>query len=294
MSANNTGPTAEAGTGPQLVLADEVLSANIKEADNTSGQGTNTGSGIKTGHIANGAATTAKLRNGAVTSAKIASGAVTDGKITGPISSAKIQQGTSTVDAVITALTNQVAALTSEVNALKTKLVNVTTSPDGHDIFITGANLHVRSGSGATDGLINGLGNIIIGYNELRLPSAVNDRTGSHNLIVGKRHNFSSFGGMVVGFFNTISGQYASVSGGASNTASGTNSSVSGGTANTANGDGSSVSGGSTNTASGFASSVSGGSSNVANGTASSVSGGSLRSVTGINDWAAGALFEDF
>ena len=292
MPANNTGPTA--GTGPQLVLADEVLSANIREADNTSGQGTNTGSGIKTGHIANGAVTTAKLRNGAVTSAKIASGAVTDGKITGPISSAKIQQGTSTVDAVITALTNQVAALTSEVNALKTKLVNVTTSPDGHDIFITGANLHVRSGSGATDGLINGLGNIIIGYNELRLPSAVNDRTGSHNLIVGKRHNFSSFGGMVVGFFNTISGQYASVSGGASNTASGTNSSVSGGTANTANGDGSSVSGGSTNTASGFASSVSGGSSNVANGTASSVSGGSLRSVTGINDWAAGALFEDF
>jgi len=132
MPANNTGPTAEAGTGPQLVLADEVLSANIKEADNTSGQRTNTGSGIKTGHIANGAVNTAKIAANAVTSGKIANGtiatadiangAVTDAKITGPVSSTKIQQGASTVDAVITVLTNQVAALTIEVNALKAKL----------------------------------------------------------------------------------------------------------------------------------------------------------------------------
>ena len=35
-------------------------------------------------------------------------------------------------------------------------------------IRITGANLQIVSGSGATDGPINGKGNLIIGYNEGR------------------------------------------------------------------------------------------------------------------------------
>lgn len=59
---------------------DSILSQHIKEADGTSGQDTNTGSGIKTGHI----------QDGAVTTSKIADGAVTDAKITGPISGSKI------------------------------------------------------------------------------------------------------------------------------------------------------------------------------------------------------------
>ena len=44
-------------------------------------------------------------------------------------------------------------------------------SRDGNDIYIDGANLHVRDGSGDTDGTVNGLGNLIVGYNESRAPS---------------------------------------------------------------------------------------------------------------------------
>jgi hypothetical protein len=43
------------------VANDEVTSVKLKEADGTSGQNTNSGSGVKTGHIQNGAVTNAKI-----------------------------------------------------------------------------------------------------------------------------------------------------------------------------------------------------------------------------------------
>ena len=36
----------------------------------------------------------------------------------------------------------------------------------GNDVYFEGCNVHVLSGSGATDGAINGLGNLVVGYNE--------------------------------------------------------------------------------------------------------------------------------
>ena len=36
----------------------------------------------------------------------------------------------------------------------------------GDDVFFDGCNLHIRDGSGDTEGSTNGLGNLIIGYNE--------------------------------------------------------------------------------------------------------------------------------
>ncbi|MFO0891207.1 MAG: hypothetical protein U0790_18945 [Isosphaeraceae bacterium] len=135
----------------------------------------------------------------------------------------------------------------------------------------------------------SGLGNLTVGYNATRDDDS-DARTGSHNLILGDYNNYTSYGGLVAGYFNTISGFYCSVSGGAGNTASGNWSSVSGGVDNTASGNWSSVSGGDLNTASHIYSSVSGGGGNKATGIASSVSGGFNRSANPNGSWAAGGL----
>ena len=50
---------------------DSITSSDIKEADGTSGQDTNSGSGIKTGHIQDGAVTGNKIAAGAVTAPKL-------------------------------------------------------------------------------------------------------------------------------------------------------------------------------------------------------------------------------
>ncbi|MGM0558203.1 MAG: hypothetical protein ACQEVA_17595 [Myxococcota bacterium] len=145
-------------------------------------------------------------------------------------------------------------------------------------VLFTGVNVHVRSGSGATDGdtgggtSVNGLGNLIVGYDEAR--ASGNDKSGSHNIVVGVQHNYSSYGGVVFGRTNAVEGSYATVTGGRSNTASGGSASVTAGLSNTASGTYASVSGGLSNTANGSRSSVSGGASNNAVSSYSSVSGG--------------------
>ena len=166
----------------------------------------------------------------------------------------------------------QITTLQGQVSDLAPKLQYVSVS--GTEMFITGANLHLLSGSGATDGAKNGLGNLIVGYNELR-NDETDDRTGSHNIVVGKLQSYSSYGGLVAGVHNTISGIFSSVSGGQANIASGNVSSVSGGVVNTASGNFAAVSGGAQNIASANSTSVSGGEYNTASGNNSaSVSGG--------------------
>ena len=204
--------------------------------------------------------------------------------------------------------------------ALEYKLQYITGGPN--EVVITKANLRIVNGLGET-GTTNGLGNLIVGYNELRsFPENPSVHTGSHNVVVGRRNNFSSFGGLVVGESSEISNEFSSVSGGIANTASGLFSSVSGGLRNTAAGEFASVSGGAVNEATGRGSSISGGFGNLADGQAtsvggglentasglggasvsggrqntasgdsSSVSGGFQRTAPGQNNWAAGPLF---
>jgi hypothetical protein len=192
----------------------------------------------------------------------------------------------------------------SRLAVLEGKLARVFVANGGADIIISGANLNIINGAGSTQ-TANGLGNLILGYNEARGGGA-DFRTGSHNLVIGQRSNYTSFGGIIGGFENQISGPFAHVltgyqngalnfyscvvtgqfnnaannlalvAGGGANTATGPMSSVTGGFANTASGMQSAVSGGSGNTASGELAVVSGGDSNTASGPFSSVTGGTL------------------
>jgi hypothetical protein len=138
-------------------------------------------------------------------------------------------------------------------------------------------NVMVVNGTGSTGGATNGVGNLIVGYDEFD-GEPDDNKSGSHNLVVGDQHNYSSFGGLVAGRQNSVLAAGATVSGGQNNTASGFVSSVSGGNSNAASGSWSSVSGGSANTA---------------GGESSSVSGGGARVAAGVFDWVAGALFEE-
>lgn len=156
-------------------------------------------------------------------------------------------------------------------------------------IQFSGANVQILSGAGRTDAT-NGVGNLIIGYDE-----EPKEQTGSHNLILGQRQNYTSFAAVVGGFQNSATGPYSdvfgnanvasggisSVTGGESNEASGSVTSVFGGQLNTASGNRSSVAGGTGNSATGGLSSVTGGSENKASGEWSSVSGGTQNRATG-------------
>jgi hypothetical protein len=177
----------------------------------------------------------------------------------------------------------QVEALTAALEEAQQILqfVRVETEPirgvSGPHWIIEGANVHVWSGSGNTyDSCsqhapnypncesLTGLGNLIVGYNEQAsrrgFPREV--RTGSHNLVVGDLHSYSSFAGFVAGSQNAVTGSNASVCGGTDNEALGSYSSVSGGHRNLAIGD------------------------------VSSVSGGQDRSAENTFNWAAGSLLE--
>ena len=174
----------------------------------------------------------------------------------------------------------------------------VSVDTNAHTIAFAGVNVFVQSGSGYTDdnttgalgdasGSITGLGNLIIGYDEIVGPD---DKMGSHNLVVGFGHSYSDFGGLISGYnnimdapagavlggqSNIVSSDFAVVVGGYSNGADAAYSVVSGGYYNDATSDYSVVTGGSNNEASGNYSVVSGGSYNEASASKSTVSGGS-------------------
>lgn len=159
---------------------------------------------------------------------------------------------------------------------------------DKNALIFEGCNVHIRNGSGSTDSLPNGLGNLIIGYNEDQAQQAM--RGGSHNLVIGMEHSYSSVAGLVAGYQNVLAAPHSSISGGTGNTVRGEAASICGGLNNTATGDTASIAGGFKNTASGARAHVSGGFGNEASGSAASVSGGLNRTATQEFSWRAGDL----
>ena len=184
-----------------------------------------------------------------------------------------LQNQVNSLQTTNTTLQSDVTALQNELTAARSVLAlgpyvsvdpNVEIGVIGPNIVFSGANIHIVSGSGATDDNLSkgksltGLGNLIIGYNEdpanpaLPLsgtPLGPGDRGGSHNLVIGRGHTFTkaAFGGLVVGEVNKISNSGASILGGGNNTASGVASVVLGGIGNTASGVASSILGGTYN-----------------------------------------------
>ena len=149
----------------------------------------------------------------------------------------------------------------------------------GPHVIFTGANVHVRAGSG--DSLIaNGRGNLIVGYNE-ESGAVPAERGGSHNVVIGVGHRYDHATGFVTGYVNRLGGMAASVSGGGFNNASEFAASVTGGSNNGAIGAYSTVTAGDSNTASGANAAVNGGSANTASHDLSAVSGGLSKTTTG-------------
>jgi len=142
-----------------------------------------------------------------------------------------IPPSTGTTNPALTELAKYVKVDPGTINGLK-----------GPHVIFHHANVHVESGSGqipeytvSLDGTVhaipealNGLGNLIVGYNDTTVPSGYVNPA-AHNLVVGSSHKFTSLGGAVFGNNNVASGPYATVLGGRLNQSLGSATSMLGG-----------------------------------------------------------------
>src|SRR6516225_3097954 len=82
-----------------------------------------------------------------------------------------------------TAADTQPAGMGERMAAVEKKLSAMKFDDAANEVVITGANLRIVNGLGSTE-TTNGLGNLIVGYNEER-GFGLDKRTGSHNVVVG-------------------------------------------------------------------------------------------------------------
>jgi hypothetical protein len=71
----------------------------------------------------------------------------------------------------------------------------IDTSSNSATLVFSGCNVHIRNGVGSTNSA-NAQGNLIIGYNE---NPWLENRQGSHNVIVGPNHGYAGVSGLAVG-----------------------------------------------------------------------------------------------
>jgi hypothetical protein len=145
------------------------------------------------------------------------------------------------------------------------------TVTDAGDVAFTGTNLHLRNGSDDSS-VANGKGNLIIGYNGVE--TFAEERSGSHNLVIGDLHQYTATGGIVTGTGSMLLSDQSAIFGGESHTTTAIGSVIAGGANNQASMTGSAIIGGQFNTATGAWSSIVGGAHNLASGAKSAVFGG--------------------
>lgn len=180
--------------------------------------------------------------------------------------------------------------------------------PGYKTLRVKDANLQVVNGTGNTESA-NGLGNIIIGYNEVINLCA---RDGSHNIVLGFDNAYQSWSGFVSGsdnlindpfdmclsgFSNRAFGENNILIGGRDNLTTGVNNVIVAGDLHTISGDNSVILGGRehTITPAGDYDTITGGEGHTISGSFGSISGGDSHSIQpgSFHDWVAGSLFED-
>lgn len=224
-----------------------------------------------------------------------------------------LQQRIMELEATVAALEERLAA--STVLGLDGYLELDTSDPSRPTARFSGVNLQVVNGVGSGSSSPNGLGNVIVGYDELYVPRVEDEyesvcalgthldqdsceqdgylwaqqhKSGSHNLVIGPGHRYSWVYGVVAGFNNTINNDGSSVIGAGYGLAQGRRAIVTGGSSNRAIGHQSAVLGGWDNLASGPASKVSGGVHNSATAQGATVSGGNYNVASGFNSSVSG------
>jgi hypothetical protein len=211
------------------------------------------------------------------------------------LSLADLQAQLNAQSVTLQALQGQNAALQTSVTTLNSTVAGLQAFKDSvacitgrpgvgavPDVVFTGCNVQVVNGLGSQMQK-NAVGNLIVGYNDL-VTSAGGpdpDRSGSHNLVVGPFHEYTSVGGFVAGGLNSLHGISTSIVGGISNIANAHNSTIVGGNYNVTGdvtdadvGIYSTILGGGGNTTKGGGSTIAGGAANVTFGTMSSIAGG--------------------
>jgi len=190
-----------------------------------------------------------------------------------------------------------ITAMQTAIQELQFRLAHVRRS--GDELFITGANVHIRNGLGATS-LKNAKGNLIVGYNE---NYSYATRSGSHNVVLGRSNSYTGSGSIVSGVYNTagaddtavLGGQGNIVSkatagslGGLYNDVSGYYAAAVGGYRNTVTGASASAQAGSYNTVGGSCSAATGGRANLVSGSEAAATAGYINTVTGQGGVALG------
>jgi uncharacterized coiled-coil protein SlyX len=181
--------------------------------------------------------------------------------------------GISSNSSAISSLQTDVGDNSSSIGSLQNKTASMSTTTINGQSAVTfeGVNVHIRNGTGSTDGTVNGTGNLIVGYDE---SNSSTTKDGSHNIVLGERNSYTSYGGFVGGEGNSIEAGGASVFTGTNNIASGLNGAVIAGNQNESTDSTAVVVAGYSNQATGFRSVVVSGWSNIASGNYSAVLSG--------------------